>query len=85
MMNMLRDENFYYQYEQNGGTIVMPKEIFWELYNDSKKEIQRLNNIIDEVAKDIIKELNYNNHLSCGVALAIRQKLIDYKELKEGK
>lgn len=41
-MSILRDEDFYYQYEQNGGTVEMPKEVFWELYNDSKEEIERL-------------------------------------------
>lgn len=48
-MSVLRDESFYYQYEYNGGTIEMPKEVFWELYNDSKEEIERLNNIINNV------------------------------------
>ena len=46
------------------------------------KEIERLNNIINECANDILKELKENNHLSYGVALAIRQKLLNYKELK---
>ena len=47
-----------------------------------EKEIERLNNIINECAEDILKELEENHHLSYGVALAIRQKLLDYKELK---
>ena len=46
------------------------------------EEIERLNNIINECAEDILKELEENHHLSYGVALAIRQKLLDYKELK---
>ena len=46
------------------------------------KEIERLNNIINECAEDILKEIQKNHHLSCGVALAIRQKLIDYREIK---
>ena len=50
---------------------------------EKDKEIDRLNNIINECAEDILKELKENNHLSYGVALAIRQKLINYKELKE--
>lgn len=45
-------------------------------------ENERLNNIINESAEEILKELEENNHLSFGVALAIRQKLLDYKELK---
>ena len=49
---------------------------------EKDKEIERLNNIINECAEDILKELEENHHLSYGVALAIRQKLLDYKELK---
>lgn len=45
-------------------------------------ERDRLNNIINECAEDILKELEENHHLSYGVALGIRQKLLDYKELK---
>ena len=48
-----------------------------------QQEIERLNNIINESAEDILKELEENHHLSYGVALAIRQKLIDYRELKD--
>lgn len=47
-----------------------------------KGENERLNNIINESAEEILKELEENHHLSYGVALAIRQKLLDYKELK---
>lgn len=50
-----------------------------------QKENKRLNNIINECANDILKELKENNHLSYGVALSIRNKLLDYKELKENK
>ena len=49
---------------------------------EMKKEIERLNNIVNECSNDILKELKENNHLSYGAALAIRQKLIDFKELK---
>ena len=56
-MSVLRDESFYYQYEQNGGIVEMPKEVFWELYNDSKEEIERLNNIINEFDKFLFGEL----------------------------
>ena len=58
---------------------------FNELEKENKeqqKEIERLNNIINESAEEILKELEENHHLSYGVALAIRQKLLDYKELK---
>jgi len=50
--------------------------------SELEKEIERLNNIINECAEDILKELEKNYHLSYGVALGIRQKLIDYRELK---
>lgn len=49
---------------------------------EKDKEIERLNNIINESAEEILKELEENHHLSYGVALEIRQKLLDYKELK---
>ena len=56
-----------------------------ELYisNQEKgKEIEKLNNIINESVEEILKELEENHHLSYEVALAITQKLLDYKELK---
>lgn len=46
-----------------------------------QQENERLNNIINEVADEMLKELNENHHLSYGVALALRQKLISYKEI----
>ena len=55
------------------------------IHNQKNKEIERLNNIMNESAEEILKELEENNHLSYGVALAIRQKLLDYKELKVNK
>lgn len=53
-----------------------------DMAKSCKLEIERLNNIINECAEDILKEIQENHHLSCGVALTIRQKLIDYRELK---
>ena len=50
---------------------------------EQDKEIERLNNTINECADEILKELKENSHLSYGVALAIRQKLINYRELRE--
>lgn len=50
--------------------------------NDIRTYVERLNNIINECANEILKELQENHHLSYGVALAIRQKLINYNELK---
>jgi len=85
-INTLRDETFYYQYEQNGGTMVMPKEVFWELYNDSKDEIERLNNILNELEKFVEKCNEYNSKCNSTIyeARAFEDRLILYKikELK---
>lgn len=54
-----------------------------KLAYEQQNEIERLNNIINECADEILKELEENHHLSYGVALAIRQKLINYRELKK--
>ena len=56
-----------------------PKAHFKETM-ELRKENARLNNIINESAEEILKELEENNHLSYGVALAIRQKLLDKVE-----
>jgi hypothetical protein len=48
-----------------------------------QQENEKLNNRINKCAEEILKEINKNNHLSVGIALTIRQKLIDYRELKE--
>ena len=61
----------------------IPKEDLLTKYMFQEQEIERLNNIINECAEEILKELQENHHLSYGVALAIRQKLINYRELKE--
>jgi len=45
----LREEEFYEQYHQHGGTTIIPTEIFNELYDDATEEIERLNNIIKEI------------------------------------
>lgn len=47
-----------------------------------KHIIDELEKRIDKCAEEIINELNENHHLSCGVALGIRQRLINYRELK---
>lgn len=47
----LREEEFYEQYHQHGGTTIIPTEIFNELYDDATEEIERLNNIINEFDK----------------------------------
>ena len=49
----LREEEFYEQYHQHGGTTIIPTEIFNELYDDATEEIERLYNIIKEVREYI--------------------------------
>ena len=51
----LREEEFYEQYHQHGGTTIIPTEIFNELYDDATEEIERLNSIIKEVREYINK------------------------------
>ena len=60
----LREEEFYEQYHQHGGTTIIPTEIFNELYDDATEEIERLNNIIKEVREkvdsfDVFKEFTF--------------------------
>lgn len=50
-----------------------------ELY----REVIRLNRLKKNIAEEILQELEENNHLSYGVALSIRQKLLDYREINE--
>ena len=57
----LREEEFYEQYHQHGGTTIIPTEIFNELYEDATEEIERLNKII----KDIKSQLDYLETYSC--------------------
>lgn len=49
----LREEEFYDQYHQHGGTTIIPTEIFNELYDDATEEIERLHSIIKEVREKI--------------------------------
>ena len=56
----LREEEFYEQYHQHGGTTIIPTEIFNELYDDATEEIERLNNIINELEKYLWEE-RYNH------------------------
>ena len=49
----LREEEFYEQYHQHGGTTIIPTEIFNELYDDATEEIER--------QKEIIKQLDIKN------------------------
>lgn len=48
----LREEEFYKQYHQHGGTTIIPTEIFNELYDDATEEIERLNNDIKVLLKE---------------------------------
>ena len=49
----LREEEFYEQYHQHGGTTIIPTEIFNELYDDATEEIER--------QKEIIRQLDIKN------------------------
>ena len=53
----LREEEFYEQYHQHGGTTIIPTEIFNELYDDATEEIERLNNIINKAIEYIEKNV----------------------------
>ena len=56
----LREEEFYEQYHQHGGTTIIPTEIFNELYDDATEEIERLHSIIKEVREIISKKGYYH-------------------------
>ena len=80
---------------QNVNSWIKEEDMYWNRYFsledlkilldymiDLRQENEKLNNRINKCAEEILKEINKNNHLSIGVALAIRQKLIDYREIK---
>ena len=52
----LREEEFYEQYHQHGGTTIIPTEIFNELYDDATEEIERLNKDLKD-ACEVIERL----------------------------
>lgn len=52
----LREEEFYEQYHQHGGTTIIPTEIFNELYDDATEEIERLNNRVSELEKAVSRK-----------------------------
>jgi hypothetical protein len=56
-------------------------DIVEELEKERKKN-KELNNILNECANEILKEIQENHHLSAGVALSIRQKLLNYQEIE---
>lgn len=83
---------------QNVNSWIKEEDMYWNRYFsledlkilldymiDLRQENEKLNNRINKCAEEILKEINKNNHLSVGIALTIRQKLIDYRELKENK
>ena len=79
-----RPHKYSINYKDKNDSVYVIKFYSMQKQIDEKdKEIERLNNIINECADEILKELQENHHLSYGVALAIRQKLINYRELKE--
>ena len=77
----LREEEFYEQYHQHGGTTIIPTEIFNELYDDATEEIERLNNIINELekylieAKEKVKEASFDGSSGLQMALDKLQEL----------
>ena len=84
-MDKLIEELTYFAYDGERDFFDITRSEAKSFLNELGKkddEIERLNNIINECAEDILKEIQENHHLSCGVALTIRQKLIDYRELK---
>lgn len=67
----LREEEFYEQYHQHGGTTIIPTEIFNELYDDATEEIERLNKdlkdaceVIERLKEDKKKAIEYIDNLS---------------------
>ena len=62
----LREEEFYNQYHQHGGTTIIPTEIFNELYDDATEEIERLNKALDtatEIINNKHKEIVILNNI----------------------
>jgi len=62
----LREEEFYEQYHQHGGTTIIPTEIFNELYDDATEEIERLNKTLDtatEIINNKHKEIERLNNI----------------------
>ena len=74
--------NYMKQYVENVYEHDSEPMLNWKDLKLVLEEIERLNNIINESAEEILKELEENHHLSFGVALGIRQQLLDYKEIK---
>ena len=48
----LREEEFYEQYHQHGGTTIIPTEIFNELYDDATEEIERLKDLCNKYEEE---------------------------------
>lgn len=78
----LREEEFYNQYHQHGGTTIIPTEIFNELYDDATEEIERLNNIINELEQWLEKAIENISHVSLDGASGLDMALKKIKELK---
>lgn len=72
-------------YYKTPKTIELKHKLLLDYIINLQNKYEKLNNRINKCAEEILKEINENNHLSVGVALTIRQKLIDYRELKENK
>lgn len=55
-MNGLRPREFYTEYEQHGGSMIIPTEIFDELYDDATEEIERLKEQLNDEIDDELKQ-----------------------------
>lgn len=69
-------------YYKTPKTIELKHKLLLDYITNLQNKYEKLNNRINQCAEEILKEINENNHLSVGIALTIRQKLIDYREIK---
>lgn len=75
----LREEEFYEQYHQHGGTTIIPTEIFNELYDDATEEIERLNKALDtatEIINNKHKEIVILNNIINEISKDLQQVVI---------
>lgn len=79
---ILQDENYFKDLENK-------IEIINKMLKEKDKEIDRLNNIIDELEKSLKEEYDYcDKHLdpAFGTGMGVATRMLDrLKELKEGK
>lgn len=83
----LREEEFYEQYHQHGGTTIIPTEIFNELYDDATEEIERLKeeymilqNASDEVEEKKDREIERLNNIIVKLKKVLWQRCEEAKK-----